>query len=461
MLAARTPMVRGLARSATRPSIFTRNVGAMPQIAKAEGDISSVFASLSGETEQQLPVRYRELKKQLIAENADRVQASWNRLIESLKDGVEMAKVMREKMIPSVTFADLTSGKLNSKTVDTIKNRGTVVVRGVFSRSEALELKAQTRAYINANLNSTRHFKGQVFEIYWSPSQIKARGDPRMLSAQQALQRLWSGLAEQQTNTPMSYADRLRMRTPGDKSFALGPHVDGGSLERWEDPTYASCYTEILKGNWEGYNPFDARYRVDAVMDLYNSSGGCAAFREFQGWLSLSSCGPGEGTLRVNPLLKQATAYWFLRPFFSPPKHDPLSLDGWRLDLSTSRFPGSAQGRGQEMSDATHPHLQLQHSMVSAPRVEPGDFLAWHCDTIHAVDPVHNGTEDASVFYIPVVPKCGLNEEYIQKQKETFLTGYPPPDFPGGNGEEYHEGRLGIDAIKKAGGQAALTAMGF
>ncbi|KAK6354107.1 hypothetical protein TWF730_008525 [Orbilia blumenaviensis] len=461
MLVAHAPAIRSLAWSTIKRPVFTRSIGAMPHVAKAEGDISSVFASLSGETEQQLPLRYRDLKKQLIAENADKVQASWNRLIKSLGDGIETAKVMREQVIPSVTFTDLTTGKLSSKTIDIIKNRGTVVVRGVFSPSEALELKAQTRAYIGANLSITKHFKGQVFEIYWSPSQIKARGDPRMLSTQRALQRLWSGLPEEQTNTPLTYADRLRMRTPGDRSFALGPHVDGGSLERWEDPTYASCYTEILKGNWENHNAFDAKHRVNAIMDLYNSSGGCAAFREFQGWLSLSSCGPGEGTLRINPLLKQATAYWILRPFFSPPKHDPSSLDGWKLDLSTSRFPGSAQGRGQEMSDVTHPHLQLQHSVVSAPRVEPGDFLAWHCDTIHAVDPLHNGKEDASVFYIPVVPKCRLNEEYIQQQKEAFITGYPPPDFPGGNGEENHQGRPGLDAIKEVGGRAALTAMGF
>ncbi|KAF3920430.1 hypothetical protein ABW20_dc0104358 [Dactylellina cionopaga] len=433
----------------------------MPQIAKAEGDISSVFASLSGETERPLPPRYQDLKKTLIANNAEKVQASWNRLIDSLKESVEEAKVLRERIIPSVSFADLTNGKLSPKTINEIKKRGTVVVKGVFPAAEALEMKEHTRAYIAANRDITKNFKGQVFEVYWSPSQIKARGDPRMIAAQIALQRLWEGLSKEQSGTPLSYADRLRMRTPGDKSFALGPHVDGGSLERWEDPTYASCYTEILKGNWGNYNPFDSRYRLNANMDLYNSSGGCAAFRQFQGWLSLSSCGPGEGTLRVNPLLKQATAYFLLRPFFSPPRHSPSSLDGWKLDLSTSRFPGSAQGRGQEMSEATHPHLQLQHSMVSAPRVEPGDYLLWHCDTIHAVDPVHNGREDASVFYIPVVPKCPLNESYIQKQKITFLTGYPPPDFPGGNGEEYHQGRPGVEIVEEVGGQAAMTGMGF
>ncbi|KAJ6259732.1 hypothetical protein Dda_5370 [Drechslerella dactyloides] len=440
---------------------FKRTAAMVPQTAKAEGDISSVFASLSGEAEKELPARYIDLKRSLIAENANEVQASWDRLIESLKSGVEEAKALREKIVPSVNFTDLTSGNLSPRAIDEIKRRGTVVVRGVFPADEALAMKEQTRSYIQENRSLTRDFKGQVFEIYWSRSQVQARGDPRMISAQRALQRIWEGLSEEQAATPMSYVDRLRMRTPGDTSFALGPHIDGGSLERWEDPTYASCYTEILRGNWENYNPFDARNRIDANMDLYNSAGGCAVFREFQGWLSLSSCGPGEGTLRINPLLKQATAYYILRPFFSPPKHDPTSLEGWKLDLSTSKFPGAAQGRQQEMSDATHPHLQLQHSMVSAPRVEPGDFLVWHCDTIHAVDPVHNGMQDASVFYIPVVPKCPLNEKYIQQQRATFLAGYPPPDFPGGAGEQFHKGRATPSDIKQAGGESALTAMGF
>lgn len=31
----------------------------------------------------------------------------------------------------------------------------------------------------------------------------------------------------------LSYADRLRIRHPGDSKFALGPHIDGGGVERW------------------------------------------------------------------------------------------------------------------------------------------------------------------------------------------------------------------------------------
>ena len=30
--------------------------------------------------------------------------------------------------------------------------------------------------------------------------------------------------------------------------------MDGGSVERWEDPGYRSVYERILQGDWEGYD---------------------------------------------------------------------------------------------------------------------------------------------------------------------------------------------------------------
>ena len=38
-------------------------------------------------------------------------------------------------------------------------------------------------------------------------------------------------------------------------------------------------------------------------------------------------------------------------------------------------------------------------------------------------------------MYIPAVPVTPQNVAYIARQKETFLTGAPPPDFPQGPGE--------------------------
>jgi Protein of unknown function (DUF1479) len=200
---------------------------------------------------------------------------------------------------------------------------------------------------------------------------------------------------------PLVYADRLRVRKPGDTSFALGPHVDGGSVERWELDGYGvgGVYDAIWAGKWEQYDPWEASARVPAVSDLYNGAGACSMFRMFQGWLSMSHTGPGEGTLMVNPLLQLATAYFLLRPFFAPAKglsvpesksgndgcgDEYLRADSWRLmasDEITSDLHGAYPGHAQELSEALHPHLDLRKSMVHIPRIKPGDYVVWHCDS--------------------------------------------------------------------------------
>ncbi len=92
----------------------------------------------------------------------------------------------------------------------------------------------------------------------------------------------------------------------------------------------------------------------------------------------MSVTGPGNGTLRVLPLLKLATAYLILRPFFRP-RTSSSGLDDWVVDLESTAFPGSQMGKTQELSDTNHPHLQLSRTMVSVPRVEPGDQIYCEC----------------------------------------------------------------------------------
>ena len=96
----------------------------------------------------------------------------------------------------------------------------------------------------------------------------------------------------------------------------------------------------------------------------------------------MSVTGPGEGTLRVAPLLKLATAYLILRPFFRP-RTSSSGLDDWVVDLDSPAFPGSQMGKTQELSEITHPHLQLSRTMLSVPRVEPGDQIYCECHSYH------------------------------------------------------------------------------
>ena len=99
--------------------------------------------------------------------------------------------------------------------------------------------------------------------------------------------------------------------------------------------------------------------------------------------------------------------------------------------------------------------------MVHVPRVKPGDYVFWHCDSIHAVDKEHMGKSDSSVLYIPVCPLTILNAEYVARQRDTFLAGVPGPDFPGGKGESGHIGRPTEDFLKEHGGAEGLQAMGL
>lgn len=317
-----------------------------------------------------------------------------------------------------------------------------------------MKLKESLFDYISRNKNRVKAFPPDspaVYELYWTPSQVAARSHPNLLSTQKFLQSLWyssDSASQLSTAHPLTYADRLRIRSPGDVKFTLGPHIDSGSLERWEDPEYAKVYERILQGDWESYDPYDAKHRINAKMDLYNGAGACSMFRCFQGWLSMSSTGPGEGTLRVCPMLREATAYLMLRPFFDPDSPQ-------KLDFSTS-FPGSIPGACQEYNGQTHPHLDLESTMVPVPNVEPGDYVAWHCDMIHSVEPEHRGQTDSSVLYIATCPMTAPSVEFLTRQRETALAYAPPPDYPdaGGKGESGLEGVTDWNSLSKDGMQA-------
>jgi hypothetical protein len=448
---------------------------------KREGDISDAFASLSGMQFKQLDPRFATLKQNLVAGNEEALQASWNRLLASLREEIPLIREQKSKVIPEIDFSKLDSASPEFRAEH--KKRGVAVIRNVLPEQEVLELKRELREYIAKNPH-TKAFppeNPQVFELYWSPAQIKARSHPNMIKAQRFLMEFWQSKdpnALVSGSHPTIYADRLRMRLPGDARFALGPHVDGGSCERWEPDGYGKgrVYDEIWKGNWEAYDPWESSSRLPVSSDLYQGVGACSMFRMFQGWLSMSSTGPFEGTLLANPLLSRATAYFLLRPFFSPkytitvpqdstePFPDSyLEASNWTLDLSPSNswLQGATPGHGQELRHALHPHLDLPNTMVHMPRVAPGDYVSWHCDSIHAVDAVHAGKSDSSVLYIPSCPLSVGNAEYLARQRAAFLAGTPSPDFGGGVGESEHVGRMGVEDVARVDAEEGMRAFGL
>ncbi|KAL2759759.1 hypothetical protein ACRALDRAFT_1067513 [Sodiomyces alcalophilus JCM 7366] len=453
---------------------------------KKDGDISSVFRSLSGGGGQdELPPRFADVKRSLLtrSQGRDALYASWNRLLKRLQDDIGVIRETRSTIIPEISFADLDNPSSNFN--EAFRKRGVAVVRNVVPEKEARSYKEEVERYVAAN-PSTRAFPAhdpQVFELYWSHPQLKARAHPNMIKTQKFLMSYYHSSnpdAECSTQNPLIYADRLRLRQPGDAGFALGPHVDAGSVERWEPEGYGRgrVYDKVFDGAWEDFDPWELTTRLDAVSDLYQGAGACSMFRMFQGWLSMSHTGPNEGTLLVNPLFNLATAYYLLRPFFTPkripfpadaaenPPHSfsPEFLDpnNWTLeDPVTSELQGSFPGHSQELRPHWHPHLDLPNTMVHVPRIAPGDYVAWHCDTIHAVDSVHQGTGDSSVMYIPACPATRPSLDYMVRQRSCFEQGIPAPDFPGSKGESEHVGRPGVQELKAISDVDALRATGY
>ncbi|KAL6713799.1 hypothetical protein ACLMJK_008291 [Lecanora helva] len=401
---------------------------------KASGDISSVFPSLQeGVTAQPLPARFAEVKKRLIEGHEEQVRESWHRLLAELRKETEIIKALGSNVIPEIAFKDMHNLEKRTKFRDELRERGIAVIRGVVPEREALGWKELLRRYIRDN-PSTKGFPPEnpaVYELYWSPSQVLARAHPNLLRTQAFLMSHWHSankFAHISTSHPLSYADRLRIRRPGDTGFTLGPHVDSGSCERWEENGYGKggVYNDIFQGNWEAYDPWESSCRLPVVSDLYNGAGGCSVFRMFQGWLSLSSTGAGEGTLMVNPLFGRATAYYLLRPFFRARKCRAdvasafLESSNWDLeDETSSALQGAVPSNCQELNDTLHPHLELESTMVPVPEVRPGDYVAWHCDRT------------------------------------------PASDYPSGIGESQHLGRLTTDFVMKNIDTEAQQAMGL
>lgn len=282
----------GLSYLRQRRQIRTTATAAPAQ--KKEGDISDAFASLSGLQFEALDPRFAKVKARLVAGHEETLYESWKRLLASLREEIPLIAAQGSKIVPQIDFKDLENASEDFKAEH--KKRGVAVIRNVIPQQEAIGLKEELREYIKAN-PQTKAFppdNPQVYELYWSPSQIKARAHPNLIKAQRFLMEFWHSKdpnALISSSHPTMYADRLRMRLPGDAKFALGPHVDGGSCERWEENGYGrgNVYEAIWQGRWEQYDPWESSARLPVVSDLYQGIGACSMFRMFQGWLS-SKC---------------------------------------------------------------------------------------------------------------------------------------------------------------------------
>lgn len=374
-------------------------------------------------------------------------------LTEALRDEVSAvrAEAAAGGAVPEIAYADIAAGTVSAEAVARIQRRGCVVIRGVHDRAQVEAWNDEAVRYIDAvrylermadKAGLDQYFSAlaasrpQIYSLYWSKPQMMARQNPTLATTRAWLNRLWTfeknGVQFFNPDQQFNYADRIRRREPGDNTLGLSPHSDGGSVERWCEPSFRRMYREVFEGDPLAFDPFDAEHRI-ATREI-PSPAVCSAFRTFQGWTALTAQGPGDGTLKLVPIAK--TTPWMLTRALQP-------------DVPAGDLCGAKPGRALGASQQWHP--ELLEGLVSIPQVEPGDTVWWHQDVIHAVEDHHRGSGYSNVIYIGAAPWCARNAAFAQKQATAFLAGRSSPDFAPEDYELDFAGRTQVSDLSELG----------
>jgi hypothetical protein len=380
-----------------------------------------------------LPAAIRQVKAALrarIAASGRTVEEVFAVVEQQIKAEVGEISAVRERgdtAWPVIDYADIEAGTVPDETLGLLRRRGCLVVRGHFSRDQALAWDRNIVDYVESNQFFERYrgpgddffasvnSKPEIYPIYWSPTQMQARQHDRMARVQAFLNNRWKhesgGVQWFDPTRYLLYPDRIRRRPPGTVSAGLGPHLDPGTLDLWMTQGYQKAFRHLFDGTVEDYDPWDAAYRATAAQ--YPGTTMCSAFRTFQGWTALSDMAHDQGVLHSVPI-PGAIAYLMLRPLLAD------VADGDMCGVTVSQaFPASSKW-----------HALLLRALSGIPDVQAGDSVWWHCDLIHSVASVENQQGWGNVMYIPAAPWCPRNQQYAPSVRDAFLTGSSPGDFP-------------------------------
>ncbi|WP_449544654.1 DUF1479 domain-containing protein [Lelliottia amnigena] len=398
----------------------------------------------------------RQMKRELRAQIGD-VQAVFDRLSDKIATRVaEINELKRkgESVWPVIPFDDVKNGQITAAQREAVKRRGCAVIKGHFTREQALAWDNSMLDYLDLNqfdevykgpgdnfFGSLTASRPEIYPIYWSQAQMQARQSEQMAQVQSFLNRLWTfeSNGKQWFNPDVSviYPDRIRRRPPGTTSKGLGAHTDSGALERWLLPAYQQVFARVFDGNIDQYDPWNAAHRTEVEEYTVDNTTKCSVFRTFQGWTALSDMIPDQGLLHVVPI-PEAMAYILLRPLLDDVPEDELC--------------GVAPGRVLPISEKWHP--LLIEALTSIPALEAGDSVWWHCDVIHSVAPVENQQGWGNVMYIPAAPMCEKNLAYAKKVKAALETGASPGDFPREDYEKTWQDRFTVSDLNIHGKRA-------
>lgn len=382
------------------------------------------------------------------------VEKAFARVRDAMRTAVDNVVDLQARsaaVVPELSYTAIANGSVSSSDIDSIKQRGCVIVREVFSRSQAEDWNSELGDYLDTNhyldrakekaglddyFGDLKDAKPQIYGVYWSRPQVMARQAESMAATKRFLNRLWDIRApagpEFNPDLDYAYADRTRRRAPGDTTLGLSPHMDAGSYERWVDPAFQKIYGNIFAGKLEQYDPWRAAYRTQTRE--FESPAVSSMFRTFQGWTALTEQGPGDGTLELLPIAN-AIAYVLLRAL--------------QKDVPEQEFCLAKPGRALGVSQDWHP--DLMPGIVPIQTVAPGDTVWWHPDVVHAVGNEHHGSDYANVIYIGASPACTKNKAYALKQAVNFTHGLSAPDFAAENYEVDFKNRATINDLTELG----------
>ena len=126
--------------------------------------------------------------------------------------------------------------------------------------------RMKDKAGLDQYFSTLASSRPQIYSLFWSKPQMMARQNPSLDITRSWLNRLWrfekNGTRFFDPDRQFNYADRIRRREPGDSTLGLSPHSDGGSVERWCEPTFRHVYRDVFEGDPLAFDPFDADGRA-------------------------------------------------------------------------------------------------------------------------------------------------------------------------------------------------------